>query len=204
MMPRYVISAHCSSEAPRERSAFHLLRRPDRRPALRPRARLCGRRRSGGRGRPSTRRPRNSRPALPPRGSRSARRAKPWATATARARRSAGARDADREDRHGAALHLSRLGAADPATGALHAYVRTLFDQYAPRFDRALKTCPIRRRACCATLRSREARDAFRHHARSRLRHRTRRCRVPAACGLARRRRSVAEDDRGRARERLV
>jgi predicted TPR repeat methyltransferase len=49
------------------------------------------------------------------------------------------ARDADRDDRHGAALHLSRLGGADPATGALHAYVRTLFDQYAPRFDRALE-----------------------------------------------------------------
>ena len=49
------------------------------------------------------------------------------------------ARDADREDRHGAALHLARLGGADPATGALHAYVRTLFDQYAPRFDRALE-----------------------------------------------------------------
>ena len=27
---------------------------------------------------------------------------------------------------------------ADPATQALHGYVRTLFDQYAPRFDRAL------------------------------------------------------------------
>ena len=49
------------------------------------------------------------------------------------------ARDADAEDRHGAALHLARLGGADPATGALHAYVRTLFDQYAPRFDRALE-----------------------------------------------------------------
>src|SRR5256714_6104794 len=45
---------------------------------------------------------------------------------------------ADPEDRHGAALHLARLGAADPATAALHGYVRTLFDQYAPRFDRAL------------------------------------------------------------------
>src|SRR5436190_3486045 len=45
---------------------------------------------------------------------------------------------ADPQDRHGAALHLARLGAADPATAALHDYVRTLFDQYAPRFDRAL------------------------------------------------------------------
>ena len=48
------------------------------------------------------------------------------------------ARAADPQDRHGAALHLARLGAADPATAALHGYVRTLFDQYAPRFDRAL------------------------------------------------------------------
>jgi predicted TPR repeat methyltransferase len=48
------------------------------------------------------------------------------------------AQAADPQDRHGAALHLARLGAADPATAALHAYVRTLFDQYAPRFDRAL------------------------------------------------------------------
>jgi predicted TPR repeat methyltransferase len=48
------------------------------------------------------------------------------------------AQAADPQDRHGAALHLARLGAADPATQALHGYVRTLFDQYAPRFDRAL------------------------------------------------------------------
>ena len=45
---------------------------------------------------------------------------------------------ADPDDRHGAGLRLARLGAADPANIALHAYVRTLFDQYAPRFDRAL------------------------------------------------------------------
>jgi predicted TPR repeat methyltransferase len=49
------------------------------------------------------------------------------------------AQASDPEDRHGAALHLARLGAADPAIAALHGYVRTLFDQYAPRFDRALK-----------------------------------------------------------------
>jgi len=48
------------------------------------------------------------------------------------------AQAADPDDRHGAALHLARLGAADPASAALHGYVRTLFDQYAPRFDRAL------------------------------------------------------------------
>src|SRR5947209_13086004 len=49
------------------------------------------------------------------------------------------AQAADPQDRHGAALHLARLGAVDPATAALHGYVRTLFDQYAPRFDRALE-----------------------------------------------------------------
>src|SRR3954468_56000 len=46
---------------------------------------------------------------------------------------------ADPDDRHGAALRLARLGSGDPATEALHGYVRTLFDQYAPRFDRALE-----------------------------------------------------------------
>jgi predicted TPR repeat methyltransferase len=49
------------------------------------------------------------------------------------------AQAADPQDRHGAALHLARLGAADPPTRELHGYVRTLFDQYAPRFDRALE-----------------------------------------------------------------
>lgn len=48
------------------------------------------------------------------------------------------ARAADVEDRHGAGMHLARLGATDAATGIARAYVRTLFDQYAPRFDRAL------------------------------------------------------------------
>lgn len=43
----------------------------------------------------------------------------------------------DPHDRHGAALHLVRLE-AQPATGMPQAYVRTLFDDYAARFDRAL------------------------------------------------------------------
>lgn len=47
------------------------------------------------------------------------------------------ARNHDREDRHGATLHLMRLGAE--RMGAMpEAYVRTLFDQYAPEFNRAL------------------------------------------------------------------
>jgi predicted TPR repeat methyltransferase len=47
------------------------------------------------------------------------------------------ARDADASDRHGASLKLMRLG-AEELSAMPPAYVRTLFDQYAPRFDRAL------------------------------------------------------------------
>ena len=47
------------------------------------------------------------------------------------------ARDADTEDPHGASLKLMRLG-AEALSAMPPAYVRTLFDQYAPRFDRAL------------------------------------------------------------------
>ena len=46
--------------------------------------------------------------------------------------------EADPTDRHGAALQLARLGATDPAVAMTPAYVRSLFDQYAPNFDRAL------------------------------------------------------------------
>jgi len=45
----------------------------------------------------------------------------------------------DPDDRCGAALRLARLGAGDAAHAMSRAYVRTLFDQYAPRFDEALK-----------------------------------------------------------------
>jgi predicted TPR repeat methyltransferase len=44
---------------------------------------------------------------------------------------------ADPEDRHGASLRLMRLG-ADRLSEMPPAYVRALFDQYAPRFERAL------------------------------------------------------------------
>jgi predicted TPR repeat methyltransferase len=47
------------------------------------------------------------------------------------------ARAADINDPHGASLKLMRLGAEELAAMP-PAYVRTLFDQYAPRFDRAL------------------------------------------------------------------
>jgi predicted TPR repeat methyltransferase len=45
---------------------------------------------------------------------------------------------ADPADRHGAALNLARLGAAEPTAAMAPAYVRSLFDQYAPNFDQAL------------------------------------------------------------------
>ena len=47
------------------------------------------------------------------------------------------ARAADPLDRHGAGLHLMRLG-AEPLAGMPQAYVQVLFDQYAPRFESAL------------------------------------------------------------------
>jgi predicted TPR repeat methyltransferase len=43
----------------------------------------------------------------------------------------------DANDRHGAGLRLMRLG-AEPVTGMPQAYVQTLFDQYAPRFESSL------------------------------------------------------------------
>jgi predicted TPR repeat methyltransferase len=47
------------------------------------------------------------------------------------------AREADPQDRHGAAMHLMRLG-AEPLAAMPPRYVQTLFDQYAPRFENAL------------------------------------------------------------------
>lgn len=47
--------------------------------------------------------------------------------------------DADPGDRLGAGVHLVRLGAA-PAGAMPQAYVRQLFDQYAPAFEVALRT----------------------------------------------------------------
>jgi predicted TPR repeat methyltransferase len=45
---------------------------------------------------------------------------------------------ADREDYHGASLHLARLGAGEATPAMTAVYVRRLFDQHAPEFDRAL------------------------------------------------------------------
>jgi len=47
------------------------------------------------------------------------------------------ARDADADDRHGARVWLMRLG-AEGLSDMPPAYVRTLFDQYAPKFEAAL------------------------------------------------------------------
>jgi predicted TPR repeat methyltransferase len=47
------------------------------------------------------------------------------------------ARDADRDDRHGASLRLMLLG-AEKLSDMPPAYVRSLFDQYAPKFEKAL------------------------------------------------------------------
>jgi predicted TPR repeat methyltransferase len=47
------------------------------------------------------------------------------------------AQTSDPGDRHGAGLRLMRLG-AEPVAGMSHAYVQTLFDQYAPRFEASL------------------------------------------------------------------
>ncbi len=44
---------------------------------------------------------------------------------------------ADPDDRHGAAVHLMQLGAA-PLSDMPKAYVQSLFDQYAPRFEAEL------------------------------------------------------------------
>ena len=47
------------------------------------------------------------------------------------------ARDADPDDRHGASLRLMLLG-AEKLSAMPQAYVRALFDQYAPKFETAL------------------------------------------------------------------
>jgi predicted TPR repeat methyltransferase len=46
--------------------------------------------------------------------------------------------DADPDDYHGARLHLDRLGAAKTTPEMTAVYVRRLFDQHAPSFDKSL------------------------------------------------------------------
>lgn len=45
----------------------------------------------------------------------------------------------DPDDRMGAGIRLARLGAREAAGAMSPAFVRSLFDQYAPRFDKALR-----------------------------------------------------------------
>src|SRR5262245_8210534 len=53
----------------------------------------------------------------------------------------------DADGRLGAGLHLARLGAADASAAMAGSYVRTLFDQYAPRFDQSLARLAYRGRS---------------------------------------------------------
>ena len=48
------------------------------------------------------------------------------------------AREADRDDYHGARLHLARLGVGEATPAMTATYVRRLFDQHAPDFDKSL------------------------------------------------------------------
>jgi predicted TPR repeat methyltransferase len=48
------------------------------------------------------------------------------------------ASDADREDYHGARLHLARLGVGEGTPAMTATYVRRVFDQHAPEFDDSL------------------------------------------------------------------
>jgi predicted TPR repeat methyltransferase len=48
------------------------------------------------------------------------------------------ARDADPEDYHGARLQLARLGAGEATPAMTAVYVRRLFDQHAPEFEKAV------------------------------------------------------------------
>ena len=107
-----------------------------------------------------------------------------WATATAPIAAFAAARDADREDYHGARLHLARLGVGEATPAMTGVYVRALFDQYAPDFDAALVE-RLDYRAPELLLDAVRPIDghavAVRLGARSRLRHRAWRRGVPAA-----------------------
>jgi predicted TPR repeat methyltransferase len=68
----------------------------------------------------------------------------------------------DPEDHCGAALHLARLGATDAAQAMSPAYLRALFDQYAPRFDDALGCLAYRGPQCLREACERYCRDASR------------------------------------------
>ena len=119
----------------------------------------------------------------------------------------AAARDADREDYHGARLHLARLGVGEATPAMTGVYVRRLFDQHAPDFDQALvERLDYRGPELLleAVRPSQGQRFRLRLGARSRLRHRPRRCGVPALLRLAGRRRHFSGHGRAGARQGTV
>ena len=98
-------------------------------------------------------------------GSRSARRARRSAIATGARAAFEQARAADPRGppRRGAASRAARRRRSGDRD-ALHGYVRTLFDQYAPRFDRALEDLGYRGAGSCCAMPSMAARATrFRH-----------------------------------------
>ena len=117
------------------------------------------------------------------------------------------AQASDPDDRHGAGLRLMRLG-AEPVSGMPQAYVQTLFDQYAPRFESSLVDDlgyrgPALLFKAVLSVRSAARKPALvqaRH--RSRLRHRACGGRLRQAGRSFHRRRSVAAHDRAGARHR--
>ena len=114
------------------------------------------------------------------------------------------ARDADREDYHGARLHLARLGVGEATPAMTAVYVRRLFDQHAPGVrPRAARAARLSRAAnpSGGGGKSRRPAAAARLRARSRLRHRPGRYGLPAVLRPAHRRRSVARHDRAGARQ---
>ena len=117
------------------------------------------------------------------------------------------AQTSDPGDRHGAGLRLMRLG-AEPVSGMPQAYVQTLFDQYAPRFESSLvdelgyRGPELLFQRGAVGARGGAQAGVFQARHRSRLRHR--------ACGVSlredgrsfHRRRSVAAHDRAVPRHR--
>ena len=102
--------------------------------------------------------------ASPPPGSRSARSARRLGDRDGAIAAFAAARDADREDYHGARLHLARLGVGEATPAMTGVYVRRLFDQYAPRFrpGAGASGSTIAGRSCCSTRCGRRTASALR------------------------------------------
>ena len=116
------------------------------------------------------------------------------------------ARDADAEDRLGSRLRLARLNAGEAGDAMPPAYVRTLFDQYAARFDEALTNLAYRGPALLLArgrggLPCQRPGAAIWLHARSWLRHRACRRGFQVQRRLTCRRRPRAGHDRRGAQE---